>query len=272
MKTFLVATDYSANADNAMHYAAKLAKDMDAKLILFHSFHVPLPIAEAPVIVVTADELQKEHDKRMQKMSVEIKSTYGVDTTYISCYGFLHDELEDVIKEKNVDLLVMGIKGATSKVDFIFGSNTTTALRKLKKPILVVPNGVSYKSPKTLAFAFDYHKEPSSESFIVVKEIVSKFNSEIEVLNVIKEGEIASYDKALVGIKFENIMQGIKHTLHFPVNNNIDEEIGYFIDTHKADILLMIPHKHSFFERILLESHSHNMAFMSHVPMLALPE
>ena len=40
MKTILVPTDFSKNAENALLYAINLAKRMSAKIILLHSFHV----------------------------------------------------------------------------------------------------------------------------------------------------------------------------------------------------------------------------------------
>ena len=63
MKTILVPTDFSEEARNAAEYAVKLAKEVKAKVILFHTFQVPIPISEVPVMVISENEMLKKNFK-----------------------------------------------------------------------------------------------------------------------------------------------------------------------------------------------------------------
>ena len=66
MKTIIIPTDFSDCANNASEYAAKLAKSIDAKVLLLHVYHVPLTSApDFPVEVKTAEDLQKENEIQM---------------------------------------------------------------------------------------------------------------------------------------------------------------------------------------------------------------
>jgi nucleotide-binding universal stress UspA family protein len=47
MITILVATDFSTIADNAVEYAAALAKQFHAKLILYNAFMIPVHAANS---------------------------------------------------------------------------------------------------------------------------------------------------------------------------------------------------------------------------------
>ena len=59
MKTILAATDFSDSAQNAVEYAASMAELTEAKLILFHAYHVPIVASEVPTMMFTLNEMEK---------------------------------------------------------------------------------------------------------------------------------------------------------------------------------------------------------------------
>ena len=67
MKTILVPTDFSIAAENAVEYAIGFAKETNASIILFHSYHIPIPPTEVPIMMITSDELQKESESFLKK-------------------------------------------------------------------------------------------------------------------------------------------------------------------------------------------------------------
>ena len=68
----------------------------------------------------------------------------------------------------------------------------------------------------------------------------------------------------------EYILEEVNHELHFIENENVSDAINDFISTKHMDMLIMIPKKHSFFESLCHKSKSKEMAYQSHIPILAL--
>ena len=53
MKTILVPTDFSKNADSALNYAIEFAKKENAKLILLHTYHVNFMNGDVPYNLIS---------------------------------------------------------------------------------------------------------------------------------------------------------------------------------------------------------------------------
>jgi nucleotide-binding universal stress UspA family protein len=72
MKTILVPTDFSKNAENALQYAINLANKMQAKIILLHSFHIDYTNAGIP-----ADIIEKEVREVQETSNTYLKAIYN---------------------------------------------------------------------------------------------------------------------------------------------------------------------------------------------------
>src|SRR5471030_2961393 len=103
MKTILIATDFSESSMNAGCYAVSLAKQLDAKVILLHIFHIPIVPSETPIIIVSYDELEKDNTLRTKTFEEQLKAktNYKNEIKSIARPGFLSDEIKDVVTEEN---------------------------------------------------------------------------------------------------------------------------------------------------------------------------
>ena len=69
MKIIIAPTDFSSVADNACLYAANLAADIKAELLLFHTMELPIAAAEYPVTEDLFDEEEVEKELEILKES-----------------------------------------------------------------------------------------------------------------------------------------------------------------------------------------------------------
>ncbi len=67
MKTILVPIDFSEASINALDYAIEIAKLWQAKLILFHAYHIPVAPIEAPV-VISWDKIEEDCMAALREM------------------------------------------------------------------------------------------------------------------------------------------------------------------------------------------------------------
>lgn len=272
MKQILVPTDFSKTASNAAIYAACLAKDTGAKLTLLHSYNMPVPIAEAPVIIMSPEELEKLCQEKLDMLKKEIQEKCGVTTECILTLGFAVEEIEIKAREIKADLVVMGMKDSGRIAEFIIGSTATGVMGKAKQPVMIIPDGAEYRRLEKIVFACDY-KEVSSGSYLnIVKDIATLFNSKVFIVNLVNPSEEINVDTATEGMKLEMNFGEINHSFYFPKGEDVVDGITAFMEIHGADLVVMMHHKHNMVYRIFHESKTKRMAFHTHVPLLNLAD
>ncbi len=57
MQTILVPLDFSQALNNALIYAANLAKKMNARLFIFHAYTLPTPVSEIPYVMIPTNDV-----------------------------------------------------------------------------------------------------------------------------------------------------------------------------------------------------------------------
>ena len=73
--------------------------------------------------------------KKIQRLPLNTKHTFNT----LALYGFFTDHIKQVVKDKNIDLIIMGTKGATGLKAVSLGSNTGNVLTKVRCAVLAVP-------------------------------------------------------------------------------------------------------------------------------------
>lgn len=274
MKTILVPTDFSETSTNALNYAAKLAQYTKAKLMLFHAYHVPMIVTEVPFVMTSEDMQLEEKSNEQMKFIVEgiqKKYEYKLDIEYISVPGFAADEITDVAKDKNCDLIVMGTKGESATTIF-FGSNTVDVIKHTECHVLVIPDKIKFQKIEKIVFAFDYKVIKNTAVFNPLIELASVFNSEILIFNLEDSRQHPNAEIAEEGLKIDHVFENLKHTYWFSEHKNIIDAINGFADDNHAVMITMIRRTHSLFEQLLTKSNTKIMALNAHLPLLILHE
>jgi nucleotide-binding universal stress UspA family protein len=269
MKTILVPTDFSIAACNAAEYAVQLAKEIKASVTLLHVFHAPTPSSEVPMILIDPEKLQLDNEAHLKKEAKYPTKKTGVEVKYIAKMGLAVDEIKE--EEKKFDLIVMGMKGASKLSEALIGSTATTTMRKVKRPLLIIPEKVTYKNPEKIVMASDYDPRIDEHALDVLRDFTRYFGSKILVVNVKSKKYEFTSEKELEKT-IEGKLSNLEHTYYFPEKEDLVEGINEFIKDRNADMLAIIPHRYNFFERVFHNSVSKKMAFHTNVPLLALPD
>ena len=141
VKKILFPTDFSEGSDNALPYAADMAKHYGAKLCVLH---VIQDIAEATgwyVPHVSLDELYRDIEKNAAKEM----DRYGVeelrgikDIERIVVKGRPYEKILKFAGENKADLIVIGTHGRKGLDRVIFGSTAEKVVRDAPCPVLSV--------------------------------------------------------------------------------------------------------------------------------------
>lgn len=271
MQTILVPVDFSPTSRNAALYAAALAKLLNAKLLLFHAYMLPTPISEVPYAMITVETLQKENEDAIKQEAVFIHERYGFEVEWLVRIGIASDEIRSITEERSIAFIVMGIKGAGG-IDKIIGSTATNVSRKVKTPVLVIPHDATYTPVKQITYASDFSYQTSPRLFEPLLELVQAFNAKVTIVHVRQNHRATSEDEQLGKDVNEVIFNGVEHEYLFIEEAAVNIGISKYLQLQAIDLLVMVAHKHSFWERVFSKNHTTAMAYETHVPLLILQD
>lgn len=276
MKTIIVPTDFSAVATNAMQYALDMAVYLKAKLVLFHTYEIPVSYvgSEVPLPIIDVVELERINNDKLTEVKTYVeKKTAGAITIETELRnGDLVYELQDYSSTVNPFAIVMGTKGAGFVERLFLGSSTLSVIKKLDWPVWVVPPGSSFKPITKLGLACDFKSVAETTPTDVIKNLVTAFNAELLVLNVDHQNKQFKPETPEQSVILHNLLKEVKPKYFFIDNENVEEGISSFAEQHHIDIIITIPKKQSLLDSLFQKSHSAELAIHSHIPIIAVHE
>lgn len=274
MKTIIVPTDFSPVSINAVNFAADMALAIDARLLLFHVYNIPVSYGEVPLVLISVEELQKNSEIQLEDLKNEIHIKSGklkVDTEVKM--GNIVDELEGLCKHIQPFAVVMGAKGTSGIEKVVFGSTTLTAIRHLIWPIICVPPGKEYgKGIKKIGFACDFKQVVEATPVQFIKQMAKEFGAELHILNVDYNHKHFKPETQAKSLFLHKMLEDAKPVYHFINSIDTEEGINEFAETNKLDLIIAIPKKHTLLEGIFKPSSTKQLVFQSHIPVMCVHE
>jgi nucleotide-binding universal stress UspA family protein len=267
MKRILFPTDFSAAARTAFVYALRFADSFDAELVILHVYDLPIvetpPLPDATTDIFDIVEMNQFESFREQLPELhrmaEGLNLGNVKMRNILLYGDLIYNIGKVCKEEDIDMIVMGTKGATGLKETFLGSTTASVMVNAAVPVLGVPADAEYHPIKNIAFTTQY-KDTDNEAMRKALLIAGKFRAGIQCLCVTNNSEPADLESRITGWKahYKDAISG----------DNIEQAMLDFIESRGVDLLVMRTHKRGFFEGLFHRSLTKKMAYHTKVPLL----
>lgn len=265
MNTILVPTDFSAAASHATAYAAQLAAELQATVLLLHVYQMPVPMTEYPVLMVTHDDIKKGVDEGLQRAREEAEKTHaGVQFEVESRLGDVAIEVEAACEERNPFALVVGTKDLSGFERFLFGNTTASLIRNSSFPVIAVPEDAKTGTPKNIVLATDLlntDEIPAAKVTAIAKQL----NAALHVVHVDTKNEAAGSPESLV-----QALSEVNASYHVVKEDEVSEGIRQYVENNKVDLVLVLPHKHNFYERLFFKGHTQGIVQAVQVPVMCL--
>ena len=163
MKKILLPTDFSKNANNAIAYAVQLFKEDQCTFYLLHTImpgsYSIASIDDGPSTKVIEDVARRNAEGRLHEIVMEMKTKFAnAKHTFevIIAFNLLSSEVKVVVKERAIDLIVMGTKGATGAKEVFLGTNTMSTIKKVPVAVITIPEEFTFEKPKEILFTTDF--------------------------------------------------------------------------------------------------------------------
>lgn len=266
MKTILVPTDFSPSADNAAIFAAHLARQTGAGLMLVHVYQIPVTMNDMPVMILSADELRQSANEQLERQQKELRAQFpDITITAESRLGSTNDELEDISSEITPLVLVMGTHGMGGLERMLFGSTALSVMRHTQLPVIAVPKDHTRYGLRKIVLAadlLDIAKIPTSK----IVEITQMLGAELELVHVAPHNEKTAKNMQPL-LQRLLPLQPACHTVH---HENVKTGLLQYLEKNSTDLLMVLPHEHNIVERLFFKLHTDDIVKNAPVPVMAI--
>ncbi len=270
MKTIIAPTDFSESSLNAVNYAADLAVAVHGKLVLLHVVQVPVTISEVPLPEPVFEDMLRIASSDLENLVVEIgRRTNGkIDVLKEIVMGDTGGQIIDISSRQKPFAVVMGLRSGKTLERFFAGSETLSMIRYLPYPLLIVPEGCSFKGIHKIGLASDLDNISELVPSRAFEEWMSAFNASLDIVHVCRKNDhvIPQLEQADAG---RGSLDKFHPKFHFAAGDNVADGLSRFVEEHQLDLLIVIPKKHGIAE-LFDEKHSKKIVLHQQVPVLVL--
>lgn len=280
MKNIIVPTDFSDNAYNALYYATQLVNHGVCKILLVHSYEKELANELSMMDPTKNEQIVLNLRKRIQVKMEAVKHQIirDCDTQEIRVELFyggdaLNDMVYGIIKNLDVNSIVMGTKGSSGLKEVFLGSQAVSVVKHIQStPVFLIPKETDFEAPKNIAYTTDFTKDYQTSHFSYLKNLIKEHQSQLDVCHV--------YDtsKDETGLKphfndLQNKLSDVPFNMRWiPGHNGLEKDISQFCSEHDIHLLVLTYHKYGFFKGLLKTSLVEKASFHLDLPLLILPE
>lgn len=263
MNKILVPVDFSDTSNNALLYAIQLFGASDLEITVLHTYGVQSTAALLMknidgVLEKDAKDQMKNLMDKFQKDFPDVvfspKITKSAAVSYIVALGDTGE----------FDFIVMGTKGASGLKEVFMGSVAGGVVSKTSAPVIVVPDGHTFRPLESIVFAVSNNPFSDAEVVQPLRNIAEMHQSSIKVLHI-ADDETPQVEKALKAI--EDLDPSIDYAFG---TGDTNKDLNEYLMRDFAGMACLIRNRKGFMERLLEESVTLKQTFNSPVPLLIL--
>jgi len=281
MKTILVLTDFSINADYAAHYALKLAQRIGANLLLCNIYELPQGdrITDRKAWPMEACEQNSIEDlgELAARLKTEIdKDTEGLfrpEVNQCSYAGSVIDRINEIAGKNEVIMGVISRHDAGWLSTLISGNHTRDIIEAADFPIMLIPYQVRFADYRSIAFAtsMNYTDLNVLESLtglakymgseIVVTQVSDSFSNKKAEMHTLKH----FFSQVPGKINYAKILYRILE------KRTVINSLAWLATNIEIDLLVLVHRRRNSFQKLFSGSITQQLAAFLNKPMLIFP-
>ena len=275
MQTILVLTDFSDAAFHAASYAGGLTLQFHSKtLILYHAYDVLLPVpGSADVAQETSDVLHDESIEKLEALHQQLDKFIN-PLTSVHCIAEpadLSKSINEITKDSNADMIVMGITGNAELAQILVGGHTISVAEVSNVPLLIVPQEAAIAPVERVVLSCDMQDVSETVPIEPLKKILSELHTPLMVVNV-KQDDTINAETTEQKTALETLLSDNNASFHTVENEDTIEGIMDFSLANRASLIIVLPKDHGFFNGLFHSSVTKKLAWHSSIPLLVLRE
>jgi nucleotide-binding universal stress UspA family protein len=281
MKTILMLTDFSENANHAAKTAAKVVPQLNADILLYNTYydHPILPTyAGGPWAVEEFVFSKDESIAQLSQLAIQLRHIiadisqggFKPKTDYQCGEGPLGKNTAAIIQENKVGLVVIGSRTDGAMDHLIFGSDTMDVIDHSPCPVLIIPPKAEMNALKkvTLAIAFEL-ADINAISYLIDSGKQLNFHLEIVHISLLNKNDDPVKENAIIehinAIKQENIS-------YLEISGkDVVKRLNRLCKDNSSDLLALVHYQDDFLSRLFDRSTTAAALDNQHLPLMVIP-
>lgn len=284
----LLSTDFSEENKVLLPYAIDFLKDTGGEIIIFHAYmdNVFVGSNSYPGNMDTDNyfttelliELEKNSQQVMQektKYIIDLINEEGIENITVHpilVSGDPEDELIELSKKENPDLILMGTRGKGGK-RFLEGSLVKSVMTKCDVPMLFIPEGYNWRESKEVVYATDFSNY-DVETIDRIFSILKPYKPHIHVIHFVENSDNPKEANEMEKLEQIYLEKDFEGEIHFQLvhTDNAPQALKIFCERNDISLSSFIAYRKGFFD-FMFKDKLNKDAFLSlNIPMLTFKQ
>ena len=271
MKQILVPVDFSETSLNAARYALKFARKVGGCITLLHAFMPPPVFPQYDGLLMNEAGMRDMHERNIKELAEKLhKEDIMIKVDAFVMDGHLSQAVQQFRSLKKVFMIVMGITGAGKLKQTLIGSNTLDVAKHTQTPVLIIPEHAEYDDITDIGLATDFREVTETVPEKNIRSVLDATGARLHVLNVDFEHAHANADTPFQSGLVEAMFQQYAPRYHFIDHPDIAEALDQYAEKLSIEMLIVVPKKHHFIDRLFRGSATQKLVFHSRIPVLVM--
>lgn len=260
MKNILVPIGSSSSAFNTLQYAIDLAQQVDANVYAISVFQ---EFSKAGSVSKLNKVLKEESENRLDQV-VKGVDHKGVSVVAHPIKGGIVEGVERFNKHVPVDLMVLSPRSNSVRDEVYLGNTTGKLVKGTNIPVLIVPEGETFKEPAQLLMAFKNGNFDNKKQLEPLKKFQKNFGTELHLLHV----ETPDSDDTMKGIS--EALKEMSASYKTTTNATTYQGVLEHFQSVDPDIICVVRRKRGFFKKLWEKNVVLKKEFYTSKPLLVL--
>ena len=273
LKRILVPIDFSEISLTAVDYAAYIAKNTGAEILILHVFESFEQNSKIDQVFDYTELIEKGIQGKLDELKTQRTNLLGINIRTRVVMGKIHKEIDKIATEEKVDLIVMGTHGA-SGTRYILGSNAYRTVLAASKPVLTVSESKKQIRFKDIILPIDGSKETRAKVGIAI-EWAKAFDATIHIVALTAFFDELRIDfgklkKQVQEIEKQMLTAKVPFTSKMMRHQAISESVLDYSKKIHADLIFIVAERGSRFNDFIIGSAQKNLISASHIPIFSI--
>ncbi len=227
VKNILFATDFTPVAQSALSYAAAIARRFDSKVFVGHVLPPEAYHIVPPAILPAAYDQVRKRALQQLIQAASSRRLQGIPHEVLLAEGDISAMLLDLIRARDIDLVVIGTHGRKGVERFILGSVAEELFRAAPCPVIIVGPAAEQKRPHSwdvrhVLFATDF----SADSLAALPHaigVAQEFDARLTLLHLVHPDIRSASERFRIRQKYENDLRALVADAGLPITEFIVE-------------------------------------------------
>jgi nucleotide-binding universal stress UspA family protein len=277
----LIPTDFSEHSWNAVKKAIQLFWDKPTIFHFIHAYKPHIARRRFSASALSLEDMQERPKRiaiekleaRVEKIKDEFSNKHHTYSTHAS-FETLKNAVLHILTEIDIDLIVMGTKGASAIEYSLIGSNTHKLIQaNTSCPLLAIPRQCDIDKINTIGFALDIKRSITPQQLKPLIDIASLLSAKIKVVYVKKPNDSFTESQFMQLKKLKNAYRDIAFDFKGMLEvKSVSKTLELYAEEEKIDVLALMNYNYGYIENMSKAEVVKKTLFESFIPILVVSD